>query len=212
VLLSGKENSMKIKTKICTISTILVLASGLLTFPVSASGVSENHSQFINAASNYELNENQQLSVPSVLYLDESTNFKIGQQPPGNINFVTSFPNYVTEYSEASKHGSIGLLAHNYLAGQHFFQIAPGQEIKLGYSDKKTELFLVTEIKKYQALYPNSPSSDFIDLATGERLSAFQLFENIYAEQTSQLVLQTCISANQNLTWGRLFIIAKPVT
>jgi hypothetical protein len=203
---------MTIKTKICLMSTILVLVTGFLAFPVSALSNLTADSQFINAASIIDPNEKRQPDSPMAVYLDDATILQIGQQPPGNINFVTSFPNYVTEYQKASKHGIIGLLAHNYLAGQYFFQIVPGQEIKLDFSDNKFELFVVTKIKRYQALSPNSPSSNFIDLDTGEHLTAFELYRNIYAGQPGQLILQTCIAADQNLTWGRLFIIAEPVT
>lgn len=192
-------------------STILVLMIGFLPAPVSAASSLELHSQYFNSASINDSNENEREDVLSTIYLNDSTAFQIGQQPVGNNNFVTPFPNYVTEFRMASNNGSIGILAHNYLAGRYFFQILPGQEIMLVYSDNRIEQFEVTQIQKYQALTPNSPSSDFIDLATGEYLTASQLFKKMYREQKGNLVLQTCIYAEQNPTWGRLFIVAEPV-
>jgi hypothetical protein len=71
--------------------------------------------------------------------------------------------------------------------------------------------FVVTEIQQYQALVPDSSSSDFIDLTTREYLNASQLFKKVYGNQSGNLILQTCIEAEQNPTWGRVFIIAEPV-
>jgi len=201
---------MTIKTKINIFNIFLVFMISLLPGPVSASNSSIPHSQLLNAASVYDSDENGERNKLSALSLNDSTTFQIVQQPAGNGNFVSPLPNYVTEFQTASYYGVIGLLAHNYLAGQYFFQISPGQEIELIYDDHK-EKFVVTLIQKYQALSPNSPISDFISLATGETFTAHQLFRKIYQNQPGNLVLQTCIYANGNPTWGRLFIIAEPV-
>jgi len=199
---------MTIKTKLSILSILLILLIGFLPVSVSASGNPAIDSQGLNY--NLTLGDSQKI-VPNALYLNDSTTLQIVQQPSGNGTFVTSFPNYVTEYRTASDFGTIGLLAHNYLAGQYFFQISTGQELELVYSNTKTQKFVVTEIKRYQALSPNSPSSDFIDLTTGDYLTALQLFNEVYRNQTGHLVLQTCIYADQNPNWGRLFIIAEPV-
>lgn len=196
---------MTLKTKLSILSTILILTVGFLPIPVSASG---NSGLFFHSD---PIDISVKSDVPSALYLDESIALQIAQQPVGNNNFVTSFPNFVTEYRAASNFGTIGLLAHNYLAGQYFFQIVSGQEIELVYSDYRAQKFIVTEILRYQALSPNSPSSDFIDLANGDYLTAPQLFQKVYKNQSGHLVLQTCIYADQNPTWGRLFVIAEPI-
>lgn len=195
---------MTVKTKL---SIILTLMIGFMPIPVSASSNPALNSQVLNFGMYLE---NSQRDVLNVLYLNDSTILQIAQQPAEYDNFVTSFPNYVTEYRTASNFGTIGLLAHSELAGQHFFQVLPGQEIKLVYSDNHTEKFIVTKIQRYQALSPNSPSSDFIDLATGNYLTASQLFNKVYRNQADNLVLQTCIYTDKNQTWGRLFIIAEP--
>ncbi len=183
---------------------------GFLPIPVSASGNLALQSQFLSTDSTITPEEKHR-NIPSALHLNNSIALQITQQPTGNSNFVTSFPNYVTEYQAAANYGTIGLLAHNYLAGQNFFQISSGQEIELVYSDNHTVRFIVTEIQRYQALSPNSPSSDFIDLVNGDYLTASQLFNKVYRDQSGHLVLQTCIYADKNPTWGRLFIIAEPV-
>lgn len=200
---------MTVKIKLSIFSTILIILIGFLPVPVSASGSLGIHSQFLNSDSANTPEDNQR-DIISALYLNDSTAVQIAQQPAGNDNFVTSFPNYVTEYRAASNFGTIGLLAHNYLAGQYFFQISMGQEIELVYGDNHIEKFIVTNIQRYQALSPNSPTSDFIDLVSGEYLTASQLFNKVYRNQSGHLVLQTCIYADENPTWGRLFIIAEP--
>ena len=215
VSLSGKEqvtSKMKIKTKLNVISILLMVFIGYLPSPVGALGNSLPHSQVPNLVFADDSNESEHSNDLRELHIKNLVSLQITQQPPQNSNFVTPLPNYVTEFQTASTYGTIGLLAHNFLAGQYFFEILPGQEIELLYSDNQTEKFVVTQVKKYQALSPNSPSSDFTDLTTGEYFTASQLFKKIYKKQTGHLVLQTCIYANQNPTWGRLFIIAEPVS
>ena len=156
-------------------------------------------------------NENKEVGILSKISIENLVTLGIVRQPFGNSTFVTPVPGYATEYQTALNYGTIGLLAHNYLAGQYFFQISSGQKITLTYSDQTTKNFVVTQIQRYQALSPNSASSNFIELYSGKLLTASQLFRKIYKDQTGHLVLQTCIYADQNPTWGRLFIVAEPV-
>lgn len=204
---------MKNKTKLSAISIILILAIGYLPTPAGALGSSITLSQSSNSPSIIGLDENERKEpdILRTLSIDNLVTLGIVQQPLGNSTFVTPVPGYVTEYQTASDYGTIGLLAHNYLAGRYFFQITPGERITLIYSDQTTASFVVTHIQQYQALSPNSPSSNFIDLDSGKFLTASQLFRKIYKNQTGDLVLQTCIYADRNPTWGRLFIIAEPV-
>lgn len=109
----------------------------------------------------------------------------------------------------ASAYGTVGLLAHNYLAGASFQSIERGDEIILIYGDGRTQTFLVEDIQRYQALQPFSPYSNFRDLDTDAVLTAEQLFNKVYRGDF-HLTLQTCIEHEGNLSWGRLFIIAKP--
>jgi hypothetical protein len=199
---------MTIKPKLRIISMLLVFTFGYLPASVDALGSPKYH--FDNPEIMEDLHENGRENVVGFLYLNDFLVLKIGKQPARNSNFVTLLPDFVTEYHTALNYGTIGLLAHNYLAGQYFFKILPGQEIELVFGNYRKESFVVTQIEKFQAVSPNSSSSDFIDLATGDYLTVSQLFRKMYANQTGHLVLQTCIYADQNLTWGRLFIIAEP--
>lgn len=197
-------------SKINIISIILILTVSYLPTPVSASGISFASSQS-DLTAIIDSDEDEQDSALRELEIEDLITFQIVQQPAGNSNFVTPLPNYVTAYQKATRYGTIGLLAHNYMAGRYFSQILLGQEIKLVYKDHQTAKFFVTEIQQYQALSPDSPSSDFIDLDTGRYFTASKLFKKIYASEAGRLVLQTCIYADHNPTWGRLFIIAEPI-
>lgn len=120
------------------------------------------------------------------------------QQPTPE--YVSRLDGTVTQFQQAD---GLAFLAHNYASGRHFFDLKIGDEIR---ADDK--VFHATEIVQYQALAPDDVKSDFIDLATGERLTAAQLFERIYTDP-DRLVLQTCIERDGVDSWGRLFVIAE---
>lgn len=202
---------MTVKEKLGVIGMIMMLTLGIFPTPVGALGNLENPYVIPRSAWSDDSHDNNPSELLYELYIDRNTSFRIVQQPVGKGNFVTNLPDFVTEFQLASNYGSIGILAHNYLAGQYFFQISRGQKLKLIYSDKSTSSFIVTKVQQYQALSPNSPMSDFVDLNTGEYLTASQLFKRIYSNQTGNLILQTCIFNDQNPTWGRLFVIAEPL-
>ena len=133
------------------------------------------------------------------------------QQPAGQGDFVTPRQGYVTQFGAASELGSTGLLAHNYLAGAAFSLMQAGQLIYLVYGDGKTVAFMVTHRLQYQALQPNSPYSNFVDLGNRRSMTASQVFSAAYGHPGA-VVFQTCIAANGVDSWGRLFVIAEPYT
>ena len=145
------------------------------------------------------------------IYIPELLAAQVIQQPEGNAGFVTPWPNFVTQFSTASRFGSTGLLAHNYLAGRGYSQLGKNQTFHLVYGNGRTSTFVVTEILRYQALEPNSVTSSFKDLENGTLLSASELFLKVY-NRPGMVIFQTCISAEGDPSWGRLFIIAEPLS
>ena len=143
------------------------------------------------------------------VYIPEILAAPVVQQPTGNDEFVSPRQNILTQFDLASKFGSTGLLAHNNLAGASFSQLETDQKIYLIYGDGQVSVFVVTKILRYQALEPNSTSSKFIDLNTNDSLKASEVFSKVYNRQ-GQVIFQTCISAGDELSWGRLFVIAEP--
>jgi hypothetical protein len=145
------------------------------------------------------------------VYADGALALRVGQQPGSDPAYVTNRSGEVTQFGLASAYGSLGLLAHNILSGIDFFNVTEGQVVTLIYGDGSSQSYQVQSIRSFEALQPNSIYSDFVDLDFGGNLSSSELFRMMY-DQDDTLVLQTCISHNGISTWGRLFVIATPVS
>lgn len=146
------------------------------------------------------------------VYVTNQFALPVIQQPANDPSFVSTRDNVVTQFSLAKRYGSTGLLAHNFLSGNHFFRIEEGQEIVLVYGNGSAARYRVTSIRDFQALDPENPYSNFIDVTdpAGKVLSSADLFSKVYTTR-GQVVLQTCIDAHNDPSWGRRFIIASPV-
>jgi hypothetical protein len=157
-----------------------------------------------------QVRENKRTSTLRNVFLNDSLAFPVVQQPNGKPNFVSSNAGELTQFSSATSYGNVGLLAHNFLSGKAFFQLAVGQEVDLEFEDGTSEAYVVTEILRYQALDPKSPFSSFQNLTNkAEILSAQQMFERAYAGER-HITLQTCIARYGDASWGRLFVLATP--
>lgn len=142
------------------------------------------------------------------LYAKDIFALQVVQQPSGNAGYVSaSSSSVVTQFGMASSYGSIGMLAHNYLAGGKFSSLSSGTIIYVIYGDGKTVAYKVSQVRKFQAVSPNSMTSNFIDLSNSKTLTSTEVFKKTYGN-SGALVLQTCISNDGNSSWGRLFIIA----
>ncbi len=142
-------------------------------------------------------------------YADGLFALPVVQQPSSNAAYVSKADNTVTEFALAAQFGNVGLLAHDYLSGQYFFQLGLGRRIQLVYGDGRIEYFQVTHVYRYRATSPYSVYSDFVDLDTQEYLSANALFTRVY-RGPRHVTFQTCIPNDGNSSWGRLFVIAEP--
>ena len=147
----------------------------------------------------------------SGIYANDLMAYPIVNQPGDQYTYVSDKSNEVTQFELASQYNTIGLLAHNELAGAAFFALEPSNNLTLVYGDGSTRVYQVTQLLSYQALTPDSPYSSFVDLSDPTHtLSVEQVFYKIYAAG-NPLVLQTCITRAGNPNWGRLFVIAYPV-
>ena len=193
-----------------TIFSALIAAlilSCAFTFPAQA----RNGAGYSDLNSFVESVRNGDGSALRGVYVQDRIAFQIVQQPAGSPAFVSQDPDQFTQFGMAAEAGNIGLLAHNYLAGRSLSSLTQGDIVVLVYGDGHTESFLVKEIRQYQALDPNSPYSDFKNLDTQATLSAQELFQQAYQGER-HLTFQTCIEANGNLSWGRLFVVAEPAS
>jgi hypothetical protein len=149
-------------------------------------------------------------SVLVGVYAPQDFAFPVVQQPDGNANYVATEPDTVTQFSAPSSYGTVGLLAHDNLAGAQFYKLQPGETFFLVYGDGSIKPFLVQDIRQFQALQPTDPYSNFVDLEKpGAQLTSADVFAQIYT-QPNQAVLQTCLERDGDPSWGRTFVIAAP--
>ena len=146
------------------------------------------------------------------VYVRDIMALPVQQQPAGRPDYVADQHNLLTQFAMPKEYGSVGLLAHNYLSGSRFTQLTEGMEIVIVYGNGHIQRYQVDRIETFQALKPNSPFSDFIDLAdpTGQVMTSAALFKRMYTT-SNHLIFQTCIEANGEPSWGRMFIIATPL-
>jgi len=171
--------------------------------PAPAAIAVQSFDEFVAAVQNGQTGVVRGVYVPGVLALP------VIQQPGNNAAFVSRAQSAVTQFRMAAQYGTIGLLAHNYLSGASFGNLAAGHEVRIVYGDSSVRYFMVTKVLRYVALNPTSPKSDFKDLDSGVTLTAAKLFVQAY--QGNHVTFQTCIAKDKNLSWGRLFVIAVPV-
>lgn len=144
------------------------------------------------------------------IYAEDQFELYVVEQPSNKPAFVSSIDDVVTDFRMTKKYGVIGMIAHNYLAGQYFFFLEEGDILQIVYGDGSINRYEIKKIHKYQALNPKSPYSDFKDLNTDEVFSSTELFKRVYMG-THHLTLQTCIQVGKMDSWGRLFLIAEPI-
>ncbi len=135
---------------------------------------------------------------------------RVKQQPANNPAYIYAQAGYATLFSVPLTYGTTALLAHNYLSGAQFSALKPGQRVYLIYGDGSVRSYRISTLLHFRALNPEDPYSSFIDLDNGQRtLSSDQLFRQVYMNSGS-VVFQTCIAANGNSSWGRLFVVGVP--
>lgn len=179
--------------------------------PVSAMAMGEGKAPLPDFGDFSRAVQNGKSDTLRGVYVSNVLALPVVQQVSGNAGYVSNNDGQVTEFATASQYGNVGLLAHNYLSGRSFSQIAVGQEVRLVFGDGKVEYFIVTEVLQYQALQPNSPWSSFRDLNDSSILSAEQMFKRVYTGDR-HVTFQTCIYAEGISSWGRLFVVAMPKT
>lgn len=164
-------------------------------------GLTEFAARLVNGSANDVVG----VYVPGVMALP------VAQQPNGQPDFVARENNLITQFSLPRRYGSTGLLAHNYLSGSRFAWLKESNDVVLVYGDGRLEHYRVSAIRSFQALKPNSPFSNFIDLADPSQkvMTSGELFNAVYTDAGS-LVFQTCIDYAGEPSWGRLFVIAAP--
>ena len=196
---------------ILNLSLLLFILAAMLPIPISVSASAMGNNTNLPSFPDFSQTvQNGQATVLRGVYVNHILALPVIQQPSGNAGFVSSSDNQTTQFRMASQFGNIGLLAHNHLAGKSFAQLSIGDEVLMVYGDGRVEYFVVQEVLKYQALQPNSPYSSFRNLDKDETINAEQMFKRVYFGDR-HVTFQTCIDAEGNASWGRLFVIAVPM-
>ena len=177
--------------------------------PDSTQAIGITDEQFPTLAEFSQSVQNGDANVLRGVYVANVLNLPVVQQPADRPYYVSNRNGEITQFGMASRYGSIGLLAHNTLSGRVFPNLAIGQEVQLVYGDGSVEYFEIRQILHFQAMEPESVSSSFRNLDRNEVLSAGEMFNRAYVGG-QRLVFQTCIEAEGNVSWGRLFAIAMP--
>ena len=194
---------------ITLISSVLPFSNvSAQVIPVTAEGNNTSASTSISYTEFSQSVRDGESKVRGV-YVKDTLALRVMQQPAGKDAFVSSVAGVATQFRMAEQFGTVGLLAHNFAGGSTFSDVKLDDEIYLLYRDGKTEKYVVKSVLIYQALAPNSASSDFKDTASGNVISASALFEKVY-KGDPHLVMQTCVARDNEMSWGRLFIIAEP--
>ena len=190
-------------------SASLLVLNAFASIPVTGTPQVDNepfqaqfHPQAASQAYGNDANTISSIFVPNEFF------YPVVQQPANSPDYVSPSENLVTEFNLPKKYGTVGLLAHNYLAGDSFDELSVGQTIYLFYEDGHADRYTVSQVFRYRALEPNDIQSQFEDLDTGEILTANEAFIRMYMG-APHLTLQTCIYANGDPSWGRLFVIAE---
>jgi hypothetical protein len=179
-------------------------------FPTTPSAVNNTAKSSIMALTDFVADLKDGKTDLRGVYVPDVMAFRVVQQPKDQNGYVSTLQGVVTQFRIASDYGTIGLLAHNFAAGTEFSKVTVGSTVSAVYGDGTIKVFKVTKIAQFQALQPNSTNSNFLDLATNEKLTAGMLFKEMYGGK-AHLTLQTCIAKDKEGSWGRLFIIAEPV-
>lgn len=120
-------------------------------------------------------------------------------------NYATNKDGKVTLFRQAQQYETLSFIAHNYLAGQYFDDLAIGDDILVIYPNTNVT-YEVTEFIKYQALDPLNVYSNFrLDKWHKEKTST-ELFLELFGQRDGRLILMTCYDGSN----GRLYVIAYP--
>ena len=132
------------------------------------------------------------------------------QQPAGEVTYVAGQMDVVTQFQSAADHNVIGLLAHNYLSGNLFYQLTMGEEVRIVFGDGSYQRYRVIGSYAFQKLEPSNLQSDLVDMSTEEVLTTNQVFNRFYNGE-HHVTLQTCLEEGGLSNWGLTFIVAEPI-
>jgi hypothetical protein len=144
------------------------------------------------------------------VHVDGVFSLPVFQQPDGDIAYVSDNLGEVTEFQSAARNNVIGLLAHNFLSGDLFYNLELGHEVIIVYGDGAIRRYQVYEFQQFERLDRVDLRSDFIELETGLTLTSDEVFSRFYRGQ-HKVTFQTCLKRYGISNWGLQFAVAAPL-
>jgi hypothetical protein len=125
-------------------------------------------------------------------------------QPKGCYGCVTGLPGQATWFRAPWRESrTLGLLAHNYLGGAHFAELAVGDRLTVRTDYGEALIYRVIAVLRYLAVQPGRFDTDVMDDA-GRRITQGQVYARVY-DRPGQLTLQTSLGGEYG---GWLFVLA----
>jgi hypothetical protein len=144
------------------------------------------------------------------IYVAGLFRLRVLQQPPQDAAYVSNEDGTATQFQSPALYGVIGMLAHNFLSGKHFYSLVPGQEIRIIYGNGSFRNYQITGFADFERMTRFDIRSDFRDLQTDELVSSRDLFARFY-QDGNYLTLQTCLEGEGYSNWGVRMISAVPM-
>lgn len=160
--------------------------------------------QFIKQVTNGNKKQIRGVYVPTIFAL------RVVQQPANNSGFVSKSRGEATLFGSAAYFGVTGLLVHNYLSGDLFNGLQPGQKVIIIMGDGALRAYRVEQIRTYQRMKKAGQKERFVDLRDQKDYSTVEIFKRFY-QGKHHLTFQTCLAHGSDLDWGLLFVVAYPI-
>ena len=154
---------------------------------------------------------NGQAKVVRGVYVPEILALPVLQQPEDDPGSVFQVDGVATQFRSAARNNVIGLLAHNYLAGASFSNLKIGQDVRIVYGNGRVNYFKINRLARFRAVLPGSQDESYVDLSSNISYTAQDIFTMFY-DGDAHVTFQTCIGQGDNSSWGRLFVVAIPVS
>lgn len=154
---------------------------------------------------------NGEAAVVRGVYVEGVFALPVVQQPQGEVAFVSSAGDTITEFQSAAAFGVTGLLAHNYLSGKLYYFLEEGHEVIIVYGDGKIRRYQIEGIYQFERLEPSNMRSRFVDLSDNRTLTSDQVFDRFYRGE-HRVTFQTCLERYGISNWGLTFVVAEPVS
>jgi hypothetical protein len=151
-----------------------------------------------------------QADVVRGVYVEGVFSLPVFQQPEGDVAYVSSRMGEITEFQSAARNNVTGLLAHNYLSGDLFYNLELGHEVIIVYGNGTLRRYQVVDFQQFERLDRVDLRSSFVELSSGQTLTSDEVFSRFYRGE-HKVTFQTCLKRNGISNWGLQFTIATPL-